>query len=61
VVIGKKLFQRAKKDKNSKAKEKAALEKLEAIHTQNEKDILELLVGKLQTLLKEKKFSRCFQ
>ena len=54
VVIGKKLFQRAKKDKNSKAKEKAALEKLEAIHTQNEKDILELLVGKLQTLLKEK-------
>lgn len=54
VVIGKKLFQRAKKDKNSKAKEKAALEKLEALHIQNEKDILELLVNKLQTLLKEK-------
>jgi len=57
VVIGKKLFQRAKKDKNSKAKEKAALEKLEAIHTQNEKDILELLVSKLQTLLKDKNSS----
>jgi DNA-directed RNA polymerase subunit beta len=54
VVIGKKLFQRAKKDKNSKAKEKAAIEKLEAVHTQNEKDLLELLVGKLQILLKDK-------
>jgi DNA-directed RNA polymerase subunit beta len=54
VVIGKKLFQRAKKDKNSKTKEKAAIEKLEAIHQQNEKDILELLVGKLQTLVKDK-------
>jgi len=54
VVIGKKLFQRAKKDKNSKAKEKAALEKLESIHNQTEKDILDLLVSKLQTLLKDK-------
>ena len=54
VVIGKKLFQRAKKDKNSKAKEKAALEKLESIHIQTEKDILDLLVNKLQTLLKDK-------
>jgi DNA-directed RNA polymerase subunit beta len=54
VVIGKKLFQRAKKDKNSKVKEKTALEKLELIHVQNEKDILELLVGKLQILLKDK-------
>ncbi|MBM3443906.1 MAG: DNA-directed RNA polymerase subunit beta [Bacteroidetes bacterium] len=57
VVIGKKLFQRAKKDKNSKAKEKAALEKLEAIHKQNEKDNFELLVSKLQTLLKDKNSS----
>jgi DNA-directed RNA polymerase subunit beta len=54
VVIGKKLFQRAKKDKNSKNKEKAAIEKLEAVHQQNEKDILELLIGKLQVLLKDK-------
>jgi DNA-directed RNA polymerase subunit beta len=57
VVIGKKLFQRAKKDKNSKAKEKAAIEKLEAVHVQIEKDILELLVSKLQTLLKDKNSS----
>ena len=57
VVIGKKLFQRAKKDKNSKVKEKVAIEKLEAVHTQNEKDILELLVGKLQILLKDKSSS----
>jgi DNA-directed RNA polymerase subunit beta len=57
VVIGKKLFQRAKKDKNSKTKEKAAIEKLEALHIQNEKDLLELLVGKLQTLLKDKSSS----
>ncbi|NBO49721.1 MAG: DNA-directed RNA polymerase subunit beta [Chitinophagia bacterium] len=57
VVIGKKLFQRAKKDKNSKAKEKAAIEKLEALHTQTEKDILDLLVNKLQTLLKDKSSS----
>jgi DNA-directed RNA polymerase subunit beta len=57
VVIGKKLFQRAKKDKNSKAKEKAAIEKLEAVHIQNKKDILELLVSKLQTLLKDKNSS----
>ncbi|MEY3946668.1 MAG: hypothetical protein RJB03_1374 [Bacteroidota bacterium] len=57
VVIGKKLFQRAKKDKNSKTKEKAAIEKLEALHQQNEKDILELLIGKLQVLLKDKNSS----
>ncbi|NBT16089.1 MAG: DNA-directed RNA polymerase subunit beta [Chitinophagia bacterium] len=57
VVIGKKLFQRAKKDKNSKTKEKAAIEKLEAVHQQNEKDILELLIGKLQVLLKDKNSS----
>jgi DNA-directed RNA polymerase subunit beta len=57
VVIGKKLFQRAKKDKNSKAKEKAAIEKLEALHTQTEKDILDLLANKLQTLLKDKNSS----
>jgi DNA-directed RNA polymerase subunit beta len=32
VVIDKKLFQRAKKDKNTKVREKAAIEKLEKIH-----------------------------
>ena len=57
VVIGKKLFQRAKKDKNSKTKEKTAIEKLESIHVQNGKNLLELLVGKLQILLKDKSSS----
>jgi DNA-directed RNA polymerase subunit beta len=54
VVIGKKLFQRAKKDKNAKVREKAAVEKLEKVHEQNEKELLEILILKLQTLLKEK-------
>ncbi len=54
VVIGKKLFQRARKDKNAKVREKSSIEKLEKIHEQNEKDLLELLISKLQTLLKDK-------
>jgi DNA-directed RNA polymerase subunit beta len=54
VVIGKKLFQRARKDRNAKAREKVSIEKLERIHEQNEKDIKELLVSKLQMLLKDK-------
>ena len=54
VVIGKKLFQRAKKDKNAKLKEKASLEKLEKVHEKNEVDIKELLLNKLQVLLKDK-------
>ncbi|PUZ30446.1 DNA-directed RNA polymerase subunit beta [Chitinophaga costaii] len=54
VVIDKKLFSRAKKDKNSKTREKAAIEKLEKIHQKNEEDLLEVLMSKLLTLLKEK-------
>ncbi len=54
VVIGRKLFQRAKKDKNSKVREKAAIDKLEKIHEKNEIDLKELLLDKLQQLLKEK-------
>ncbi len=54
VVINKKLFQRAKKDKNAKVREKASLEKIEKVHEKNEQDLLEMLIGKLQTLLKEK-------
>jgi len=54
VIINKKLFQRAKKDKNSKVREKASLDKIEKTHEKNENDILELLVNKLTTLLKEK-------
>jgi DNA-directed RNA polymerase subunit beta len=54
VVIGKKLFQRAKKDKNAKIREKASLEKLEKIHERNVEELRELLLNKLQTLLKDK-------
>lgn len=54
VVIDKKLFQRAKKDKNGKVREKALLEKIEKAHEKNEADIKELLFEKLQTLLKDK-------
>ncbi|HEY0732499.1 MAG TPA: DNA-directed RNA polymerase subunit beta, partial [Chitinophagaceae bacterium] len=54
VVISKKLFQRAKKDKNAKVREKAALEKLEKIHEKNVTDLMEVLLDKLLTLLKER-------
>jgi DNA-directed RNA polymerase subunit beta len=54
VVIDKKLFQRAKKDKNGKIREKALLEKVEKVHQQNVEVIKELLLEKLQTLLKDK-------
>jgi len=53
VVIGKKLFQRAKKDKNAKVREKAALEKLEKLHEKNENDLKEVLLEKLGALLKD--------
>jgi DNA-directed RNA polymerase subunit beta len=53
VVIGKKLFQRAKKDKNAKVREKAALEKLEKQHEKNENDLKEVLLEKLGALLKD--------
>lgn len=54
VVISKKLFQRAKKDKNAKVREKAALEKIEKIHEKNTADLLEVLLSKLQMLVKER-------
>jgi DNA-directed RNA polymerase subunit beta len=54
VVINKKLFQRAKKDKNAKVREKASLDKIERTHEANEKALGELLVSKLVTLLREK-------
>ena len=54
VIIDKKLFQRAKKDKNAKVREKAQLDKIEKTHEKNEADLMELLVNKLQTLLKDK-------
>ncbi len=54
VVIDKKLFQRAKKDKNGKIREKAQLEKIEKVHQKNAEDIKEVLLSKLQTLLRDK-------
>ncbi len=54
VVIDKKLFQRAKKDKNAKVREKALLEKVEKVHQQNEDDLKEQLLSKLGMLLKDK-------
>ncbi len=54
VVIDKQLFQRAKKDKNSKVREKAQLEKIEKVHDKNLDDLKSLLMEKLMTLLKDK-------
>jgi len=54
VVIDKKLFQRAKKDKNGKIREKAQLEKVEKIHEKNVEELKEVLLSKLQTLLRDK-------
>ncbi|MBL7728669.1 MAG: DNA-directed RNA polymerase subunit beta [Dinghuibacter sp.] len=54
VIIDKKLFQRARKDKMSKIREKAALEKVEKVHAKNVDDLKELLLNKLQVLLKDK-------
>ncbi|HTM91760.1 MAG TPA: DNA-directed RNA polymerase subunit beta [Flavisolibacter sp.] len=54
VVINKKLFQRAKKDKNAKVREKAAIEKLDKTHEKNVADLMEVLLDKLQMLLKER-------
>ncbi|MBS1740769.1 MAG: DNA-directed RNA polymerase subunit beta [Bacteroidetes bacterium] len=54
IVIDKKLFQRSKKDKNSKVREKAALEKIEKVHEKNIDDLKNLLMEKLMTLLKDK-------
>jgi DNA-directed RNA polymerase subunit beta len=54
IVISKQLFQRAKKDKNSKVREKAALEKIEQTHDKNIEGIKTLLMDKLMTILKDK-------
>jgi DNA-directed RNA polymerase subunit beta len=54
VVIDKKLFQRAKKDKNAKVREKALLDKVEKLHQDNEEDLKEQLLNKLQILLRDK-------
>jgi DNA-directed RNA polymerase subunit beta len=53
VVIDKKLFQRAKKDKSGKVREKAQLDKVEKQHEENETSLKDLLIEKLQNLLKD--------
>jgi len=53
VVIDKKLFQRAKKDKNGKVREKSMLDKVEKDHEQKSSMLKDLLIEKLQTLLKD--------
>jgi DNA-directed RNA polymerase subunit beta len=55
VVIDKKLFERAKKDKQGKAKEKVVIEKLDKEHEKNKDEYRKALVDKLQKLLKGKK------
>lgn len=57
-VIDKKLFAKAKKDKNAKTREKIALEKLEKEHTRALDDLRSLLIEKLSVILKEKKSAR---
>jgi len=54
IVISKQLFQRAKKDKNSKVREKAQLEKIEKLHEKNREDLKNFLFEKLQILLRDK-------
>ena len=54
IVVSKQLFQRAKKDKNSKVREKTALEKIEKVHEKNLEDVKSLLFDKLLTLLKDR-------
>jgi DNA-directed RNA polymerase subunit beta len=49
-VIAAKLFQRARKDKTAKAKEKSELEKLEKDHAKNLEEIRNVLLEKLSTL-----------
>ncbi len=51
VIIDKKLFARAKKDKNTKAKEKIALEKLEQEHLKRVQAIKDVLIEKLNKIV----------
>ena len=51
IVVTTKLFQKAKKDKNSKVREKTELEKAEKIHLQNLEEIKKVLVVKLMELV----------
>ncbi len=54
VVIDKKLFARAKKDKTAKAREKVLIEKLDSEHKKEKIAIIDNLVDKLSKVLKDK-------
>jgi DNA-directed RNA polymerase subunit beta len=54
VIIDKQLFQRAKKDKSQKVKEKAEIEKIDKVHVQNKEEIKKLLLEKLAVLLHDR-------
>jgi DNA-directed RNA polymerase subunit beta len=54
IVINKKLFGRAKKDKTSKIKEKAAIEKLDKDYAKRLSDIKDILIDKLMSVLSGK-------
>ncbi len=54
IVISKQLFQRAKKDKNSKVREKAAIEKIDKTHDKNKEELKGFLLEKLMILLKDR-------
>lgn len=54
VVIGKELFQRAKKDKMNKAQEKTALDKLDIEYQKNIEKLKTVLIEKLLVLLNNK-------
>ncbi|MDA3614819.1 DNA-directed RNA polymerase subunit beta [Polluticaenibacter yanchengensis] len=54
VVINKKLFQRTKKDKNAKVREKAQLEKIEKVHEEYVQENSNTLLEKLQFLVQDK-------
>ncbi len=54
MVISKKLFQRAKKDKTSKVKEKGLLEKLDKDYEKRISDLKAVLIDKLMTILSGK-------
>ncbi len=60
VVIGTRLFARKRKDKDSKSREKMALDKLEKDHQKVLDDIRKVLVEKLMILLKDKKSAGVF-
>ncbi len=54
VVIDKKLFARAKKDKTAKTREKVQLDKLEGEHKKAKEAVIDTLVDKLSKVLKDK-------